>query len=101
MARLADLKHPTPAGLAFLNVALATFIPLAMLTTRFLHGIAPRWLASVRPRIRWRYLFACLAVSVLALIATLVVGAVLPGQDGDVSGHANAFTIARRSTTCW
>ena len=93
VARLADLTKPTPAGLAFLNVALATFIPLAMLTTRFVHGIAPRWLASVRPRIRWRYLFACLAVSVVALIATLVVGAVLPGQDGDVEhGHANAFT---------
>ena len=60
VARLADLAKPTPAGLAFLNVALATFIPLAMLTTRFVHGIAPRWLASVRPRIRWRYLFACL-----------------------------------------
>jgi membrane protease YdiL (CAAX protease family) len=93
VARLADLTKPTPAGLAFLNVALATFIPVAMLTTRFVHGIAPRWLASVRPRIRWRYLFACLGVSVVALIATLVVGSMVPGQDGDVSGHANAFTM--------
>jgi len=92
VARLADLTKPTPAGLAFLNVALATFIPLAMLTTRFVHGIAPRWLASVRPRIRWRYLFACLGVAVVALIATLIVGSVVPGQDGDVNGHANAFT---------
>ena len=92
VARLADLKKPTPAGLAFLNVALATFIPLAMVGERLLHGIAPRWLASVRPRIRWRYLFACLGVAVVALIATLIVGAVLPGQDGDVSGHANTFT---------
>lgn len=92
IARLADLNHPTPAGLAFLNVALATFIPLAMIGSRLLHGIPPRWLASVRPRIRWRYLFVCLAVSVVALIATLVVGSVLPGQDGDVSGHPNPFT---------
>jgi membrane protease YdiL (CAAX protease family) len=92
VARLADLTKPTPAGLAFLNVALATFIPLAMVAERLLHGIAPRWLASVRPRIRWRYLFACLGISVVALIATLVVGSVLPGQDGDVSGNANSFT---------
>jgi membrane protease YdiL (CAAX protease family) len=92
VTRLADLEHPTPAGLAFLNVALATFIPLAMVGERVLHGIAPRWLGSVRPRLRWRYLLACLAVSVVALAATLVVGALLPDQDSDVSSHANAFT---------
>lgn len=92
VTRLADLEHPTPAGLAFLNVALATFIPLAMVGERVLHGIAPRWLASVRPRLRWRYLLACLAVSIVALAATLIVGAIVPAQDSDVSSHANAFT---------
>src|SRR5215467_2421508 len=88
VAALADLEHPTPAGLAFLNVALATFIPLAMVAERWLHGIAPRWLASVRPRIRWRYLIACLGVSVIALIATLIVGAIVPSPDSDVSSQA-------------
>jgi membrane protease YdiL (CAAX protease family) len=92
VTRLADLEHPTPAGLAFLNVALATFIPLAMIGERLLHGIAPRWLASVRPRLRWRYLGACLAISIVALIATLIVGAAVPSTDSDVSSHANAFT---------
>ena len=89
---LADTTHVTPAGLAFLNIAIATFIPLAMLATDWLHGLSPRWLASVRPRIRWRYLLACLAISVVALLATLLVGAVLPGQAGDVSGPVNHFT---------
>jgi membrane protease YdiL (CAAX protease family) len=92
VARLADLEHPTPAGLAFLNVALATFIPLAMFAEWFLHGIRPRWLASVRPRLRWRYLVACLAISIIALIATLIVGAIVPSPDSDVSSQANAFT---------
>jgi uncharacterized protein len=92
VASLADLEHPTPAGLAFLNVALATFIPLAMIGERVLHGIHPRWLASVRPRIRWRFLLACLGISVIALVATLIVGAIVPSPDSDVSGHLNAFT---------
>jgi membrane protease YdiL (CAAX protease family) len=92
VARLADLEHPTPAGLAFLNVALATFIPLAMVGERLFHGIHPRWLASVRPRIRWRYLMACLGISVIALIATLIVGSVVPSTESDVSSHANDFT---------
>jgi uncharacterized protein len=90
--RLADLRHPTPAGLAFLNVALATFIPLAMIGQRLLHGIRPRWLASVRPRLRWRYLIACLGLSVVALVATVIVGSLVPGDDGDIGTHANAFT---------
>jgi uncharacterized protein len=92
VASLADLEHPTPAGLAFLNVALATFIPLAMVAERWLHGIRPRWLASVRPRIRWRYLIACLGISIIALIATLLVGAVVPSTDANVSSQANSFT---------
>jgi hypothetical protein len=92
VSQLADLDHPTPQRLAFLNIALATFIPLAMFGSRVLHGIPPRWLASVRPRIRWRFLLACLGISVVALIATLIVGALVPGQDGDVTGSANAFT---------
>jgi membrane protease YdiL (CAAX protease family) len=92
VADLADTSHVTPAGLAFLNIAIASFIPLAMFAERVFHGIRPRWLASVRPRLRWRYLMACLGISVVALIATLVVGSVVPGQDGDVGGHVNSFT---------
>jgi membrane protease YdiL (CAAX protease family) len=92
VARLADLERPTPAGLAFLNVALATFIPLAMVGERLLHGINPRWLASVRPRLRWRYLLACLGISIIALIATLIVGSIVPTTDSDVSSTANPFT---------
>jgi membrane protease YdiL (CAAX protease family) len=92
VSRLADLEHPTPAGLAFLNVALATFIPLAMIASRYLHGIPPRWLASVRPRIRWRYLLACLGVAIIALVVTLVVGAALPGSGDNVGSSANPFT---------
>jgi membrane protease YdiL (CAAX protease family) len=92
VTQLADVEHPTPQRLAFLNVALATFIPVAMLGSRVLHGIRPRWLASVRPRIRWRYLIACVCVSVVALAAAVAVGAVVPGQDSDVGGSANPFT---------
>src|SRR4051812_32302137 len=47
----------------------------------------PRWLSSVRPKLRWPYLFACLGLAVVALVAQLVVGAVVPG---DVSGTDGA-----------
>jgi len=96
LTRLVDVHHPTPAGLAYVNLALASLIPVAMLMTKTLHGLAPRWLASVAPRIRWRFLLACLGVAVVALVATIVVSALVPGQSDDVGGHANAFTSTTR-----
>jgi len=96
LTTLTDLEHPTPAGLAYLNIALASMIPLTWVVTRVVHGLLPRWLASVQPRIRWRFLLACLGVAVVALIATLLVGSVVPGQSGDVGSKANAFTSTTR-----
>jgi uncharacterized protein len=91
LTRLTDLDHPTPAGLAYLNLTLALMIPITWGINNAFHGLKPRWLASVGPRLRWRFLLACLGVSVVALIATLIVSAVVPGQD-DVSSTANHFT---------
>ncbi|MBF4770284.1 CPBP family intramembrane metalloprotease [Nocardioides agariphilus] len=96
--RLLDLSDPTPLGLAYLNLALAAAIPLTWFVVRVVHGLRPGWLASVRPRIRWRYLVACLGLSVVALFATLVVSAVLPaqGESTELSGHLNDFTDTTR-----
>jgi uncharacterized protein len=96
LTKLLDIQHPTPAGLAYVNIALASLIPMAMLTNKTLHGLAPRWLASVAPRIRWRFLVACLGVAVVALVATIAVSAILRGQSDNVGGHANAFTSTTR-----
>ena len=96
LTTLTDLQNPTPAGLAYLNVTLALMIPLTWVVTRVVHGLMPRWLASVQPRIRWRFLLACLGVAVVALVATLLVGSVVPGQSGDVGTTANAFTSTTR-----
>ncbi|WP_238343009.1 CPBP family intramembrane glutamic endopeptidase [Nocardioides cynanchi] len=96
ITRLVDVKHPTPAGLAYINLTLSTMIPISWLLNRSLHGLLPRWLASVGPRIRWRFLLACLGAAVIALVATVVVSSLLPGQSDDVGGHANAFTSTTR-----
>lgn len=93
---LADLNDPTPASLAYLNLILATAIPAAWLASA-VHGLKPRWLASVRPRIRWRYFAVCLGLSVVALAITMLVSLVLPEQAGsEVSGGLNEFTTQTR-----
>ena len=97
--RLADTDHVTPSSLAYLNLTLACAIPATMLVTWLLHGLRPGWLGSVLPRIRWRWMFICLGLAVLALFATLVVGAFLPAQGGDgtdMDGSLNAWTTTVR-----
>ena len=93
-----DLENPTPLGLAYLNIVLASAIPLTWLIIRVVHGLRPRWLASVLPRLRWRYLLACLGLAMLALIVTIAVSALLPAQGtgAEVSGDLNDFTSTTR-----
>jgi membrane protease YdiL (CAAX protease family) len=91
-----DLYPVTPIGFAVLNVGLASWIAAAMLATWLLHGLKPGWLASVRPRIRWRFLGVCLGLSMIALVATLVVSSFLPASassDGtQITGDLHEFT---------
>jgi uncharacterized protein len=89
---LADLDHPTPLGLAYLNVTLACAIPLAFLAIWALHGLRPGWLTSVVPRMRWGYFAICLGLSFVALIATVVVGLLLPQEGNEqISGEVASF----------
>lgn len=95
--KLIDLEDPTPASLAYLNLVLASAIPVAWLLSWGLHGIRPRWLSSVLPGIRWRFFAACLTLSLVALMSTLLVTAVLPQQGGvEMSGEINTFSDTTR-----
>ena len=87
----------TPAGLALLNVIIAAAIPLTFLVTWWLHRLKPRWVSSVAPRLRWGYLFVCLGLSVVALLASLGVAMLLPVQTGDMpASTVNDFTSQTR-----
>jgi uncharacterized protein len=57
----------TPLGMLAVNLGLATLIPIAWVLMAMLHQMLPRWLSSVQPRIRWRYLFGCLAIAAVVL----------------------------------
>lgn len=98
VTRLLDLDDLTPTGLAYLNVVLACQILAAWLVVRAVHGLRPRWLASVAGRIRWRWLAVCVGLAMVALLATLIVSALVPSSDdgAEVSGHLNSFTSTTR-----
>ena len=95
--RLIDTDNVTPAGLAYVFLVLASAIPVTWAISRVVHGLRPRWLASVAPRIRWRWFMTCLGLAVMALAATLVVSGLLPEQGGaEMSGELNDFTSTTR-----
>ncbi|WP_036491069.1 MULTISPECIES: CPBP family intramembrane glutamic endopeptidase [Nocardioides] len=92
-----DLDDVTPLGLAYVNLVLASAIPVAILVNLALHGLGPGWLMSVARRIRWRFFLACLGLSVVALVATVLVSTVVPQGGGtELASEPNAFTSTTR-----
>ena len=91
-AAAGTLKQVTPWSMLYLNLGLASLTLIAWLVVRVVHGLRPRWLSSVMPGMRWRFFFACLGLAVVALAASLVVGAVLPHDPNGVSGTAHVPT---------
>jgi membrane protease YdiL (CAAX protease family) len=83
------LDHVTPWSMLYLNLGLASLTLVAWLVVRVVHGMRPRWLASVKPGFRWRFFFACFGLAVIAMGASLVVGAFLPGDANDTSGSVH------------
>jgi membrane protease YdiL (CAAX protease family) len=97
LERVVDTDNVTPLGLAYLNLSLAAAIPCAMVVLWAFHGLRPRWLASVLPRIRWRWLLVCLGLSLVALVATVAVGSFVPADaDTSMSGELNEWTTTTR-----
>jgi membrane protease YdiL (CAAX protease family) len=87
----------TPMGLAVLNILLGSAIASSWLVLWLFHRLKPRWLSSVAPRLRWRFLLACLPLSVVALVASLGVALFLPVADGaEPVGAVNDFTTTTR-----
>lgn len=67
----AAAAYQLPEGLVAGHIALAMLIPIALLVYRYVHGLEPRWLASVQPGVRWRFLVACLLVALVVLNAVM------------------------------
>jgi membrane protease YdiL (CAAX protease family) len=76
--RAGTFEELTPSGLLYLNLSLGGLILWTWLLIRVLHQMRPRWLSSVAPKLRWKYLLVCTGLALVALIASVVIGALLP-----------------------
>jgi membrane protease YdiL (CAAX protease family) len=88
-----ELKDVGPVELLGLNLGIGSMIFVTWFILRVVHRMRPRWLASVVPKMRWKLFAVCLGLSAVALVASLLVGLLLPGDTGgDLSGKVNNFT---------
>lgn len=93
LERAASLEAIGPAALLYLNLTLGSAILVTWFVMRFVHRMRPRWLTSVVPRMRWKFFFICIGLSVIALIAQVLASMLLPGsQEADMSQEVNDFT---------
>lgn len=63
----AAMAYELPEGLAATHIGLAMLIPISVGLVWGWHRVRPRWLASVQPGLRWRYLAGCLVIAAISL----------------------------------
>ena len=83
-----------PEGPASGHLGLALLIPVSILLVRYVHGVRPRWLASVQPGIRWRYLLIALVIAVVVLNGVLWVSFAVKGVPTFHAGDPGWVTFA-------
>lgn len=65
--RTASLRYEYVEGMVAAHLAVASLIVLTMFVVRYVHHVHPRWICSVQPGFRWRYLVACCLVALVGL----------------------------------
>ena len=61
--------YERPVGLLASNLGIATLIPISLALVLVIHHARTRWLFSVLPGVRWRFLLACLGTSTVVFVA--------------------------------
>ena len=90
-----------PAELLATNLGLALLIPLASLLYWPLYGRRPRWLSSLTPGLRWRWLWVASGIAAVVWSPLLVLGTVgvLSTRDGPVDQQVVAMLLVVVFTT--
>jgi hypothetical protein len=86
------LDSVTPWSMLYINLGLASLTLITWLIVRVVHRLRPRWLSSVKPGMRWKFFLACLGLSVVALVVSVLFGLVLPTDPNNIGGEPNKLT---------
>jgi membrane protease YdiL (CAAX protease family) len=75
------------------NLGIATLIPICWVLMAIVHQVRPRWLSSVQPRLRWRYLLICAGVALVVLNAVTLIPLALGSTDVTVRPQAGFWSF--------
>ena len=94
LTNAAEFSTPSAAGLLYLNLTLGATVLWTWGLIRVLHQMRPRWLSSVVPKLRWRFLLICALLGAVAVGASVAIGFVLPssGSSGGGGGGDHVST---------
>ncbi|HEY5978181.1 MAG TPA: type II CAAX endopeptidase family protein [Microlunatus sp.] len=87
------LAFEIPAGMIAANLGIATLIPICWVLMAIVHQVRPRWLSSVQPRIRWRYLLICAGVALVVLNAVTLIPLALGSTEVTVRPQAGFWSF--------
>ena len=87
------LAFEIPAGMIAANLGIATLIPICWVLMAIVHQVRPRWLSSVQPRIRWRYLLICAGVALVVLNAVTLIPLAFGGSPPTVSAQPGFWSF--------
>jgi membrane protease YdiL (CAAX protease family) len=90
---LTDVDNLGPVGFVALNLSLIILIPAVMLATWVVHGVRPRFLASVTGGIRWRWMLTCAAVVVPLWLVYVGFGLLVDPTAGPRPAHWVALLV--------
>ncbi|HEU5485904.1 MAG TPA: type II CAAX endopeptidase family protein, partial [Microlunatus sp.] len=74
------LDFEVPAGMIAANLGIATLIPICWVLMAIVHQVRPRWLSSVQPRLRWRYLLISAGVAFVVLNGVTLIPMLVTGS---------------------
>lgn len=66
-----SMAFETPTGMVAVHLGIASLTLVSMGAVALLHRVSPRWLASVQPGVRWRYLGLAMGIAVVVLNGAL------------------------------
>ena len=92
LTNAAEFSTPSAAGLLYLNLTLAATVLWTWGLIRVLHQMRPRWLSSVVPKLRWRFLLICALLAAVAVGASIAVGYFLPSSGSSGGGGDEVST---------
>lgn len=62
-------RFEVPDGMVAAHLAIGTMIVTSLLALRFIGGLSPRWVMSVKPGMRWGFLGLCVVAAVVVINA--------------------------------